>query len=250
MPGRLTGVFHIHATHALYVGPLIAASRHQHHAGQVMWAPGGMDVEGAHGPPRRGALHCVPPHEAHGHGATAVAAVLWVDRDDVRWDRVSPEPALRLPAGLTLDAPLGPELAQVVADALLGVVAPMHDARPCEPRHPAVRRMCSLLDDQTADGNVGIGELARRSGLSARQLRHRFTAELGINPSAYRRWRRLRHAIMAVGRGATLTEGALEGGFADAAHFSRVFQAQFGMAPSQAFASVHFAGSPAGSSRR
>jgi AraC-like DNA-binding protein len=242
MSGRLTGVFHTYSTHALYVGPLIAASRHEHHAGQIMWAPGGVEVEGEHGPSRR-VVHCLRPHEAHRHGAAAVAAVLWVDRDDVRWDPGPSEPTLRLPGGLTLDAPVGPELAQVVAGALLGVVAPQHDARAREPRHPAVRRMCSLLDDQTADGKLGIGELARHSGLSARQLRHRFTAELGINPSAYRRWRRLRHAIVAVGRGATLTEGAHEGGFADGAHFSRVFQAQFGMAPSQAFASVHFADS-------
>jgi AraC-like DNA-binding protein len=99
------------------------------------------------------------------------------------------------------------------------------------------------------DPALAHAQLARQSGLSARQLRHRFTAELGLNPSAYRRWRRLRHAIAAVGRGATLTEGALEAGFADGAHFSRVFHAQFGMAPSQAFASVQFVGSLAGSSR-
>jgi AraC-like DNA-binding protein len=230
MSGRLTGAFYTYPTHALYVGPLIAASRHNHHAGQIMWAPGGVDVEGEHGPQRRGIVHCLRPHEAHSHGATAVAAVLWVDRDDVRWDLAPPEASLRVSSALNLDAPMSPELAHALADALLRVVAPVHDARTYESRHPAVRRMCSLLDDHTTEGTVSVGELGRQSGLSARQLRHRFTAELGINPSAYRRWRRLRHAIAAIGRGATLTESAHEGGFADGAHFSRVFQAQFGMA--------------------
>lgn len=241
MPGRLTGVLHTYATHALYVGPLIAASRHAHHAGQIVWAPGGVDVEAERGP-RRGTVFCLRPHEVHGHGAAAVAAVLWVDRDDVPWSRVPLEPALR--RAPSLDDPVTPALAQALADELLAVVAPTRDERGPEPGHPAVRRMCALLDDEGAEGNLRVGELARHAGLSARQLRHRFTAEMGINPSAYRRWRRLRHAIAAVRRGATLTEGALEGGFADGAHFSRVFQAQFGMAPSQAFASVQFAAPP------
>ncbi len=85
-------------------------------------------------------------------------------------------------------------------------------------------------------------QLARQSGLSLRQLRHRFTDELGLNPRAYLRWRRLRRAVASVESGASLTEAALAGGFADGAHFSRVFQAQFGMAPSQALSSVRFGG--------
>jgi AraC-like DNA-binding protein len=248
MSGRLTGALYTFASHALYVGPLIAASRHRHHAGQVVWAPGGVEVEREHRPPRRGVLFCLRPHEEHSHGAAAEAAVLWVDRDDLPWDAAPPEDSGSLSAALDLGATVDAGRARALGDALLGVIAPMHDARMREPRHPAVRRMCSLLDSQTAEGKVRVDELARQSGLSARQLRHRFTAELGINPSAYRRWRRLRHAIAALGRGATLTESAFEAGFADGAHFSRVFQAQFGMAPSQAFASVRLVDSVAGSS--
>jgi transcriptional regulator GlxA family with amidase domain len=33
---------------------------------------------------------------------------------------------------------------------------------------------------------------------------------------------------------------AVEAGFADGAHFSRVFHAQFGMSPHSAFGSMHF----------
>ncbi len=39
-----------------------------------------------------------------------------------------------------------------------------------------------------------------------------------------------------------MTQAALESGFADSAHFSRVFQAHFGMAPSRAVSSVRFVG--------
>jgi AraC-like DNA-binding protein len=48
--------------------------------------------------------------------------------------------------------------------------------------------------------------------------------------------------MASIERGATLTQAALESGFADSAHFSRVFQAHFGMAPSRAISSVRFVG--------
>jgi AraC-like DNA-binding protein len=243
MAPKLTGALYTYRTHALYVGPLIAAARHKHHAGQIMWVPAGVEVEGPEGPARRAVLHVVRPHEAHRHDAAPAAAVLWVDRDDLRWDRAQAARDTTLPNwGSRLEEPLEPAAARELAEALLALVAPTHEASACVPRHPAVKRMCALLDANSGQTELRVGEFARRAGLSVRQLRQRFTEELGINPSAYLRWRRLRRAIAAVAAGATLTEGALEGGFADGAHFSRVFQAQFGMAPSQAFSSVQFAG--------
>lgn len=242
MAHKLTGALYTYRTHALYVGPLIAAARHKHHAGQIMWVPGGVDLEGPDGVASRQPLCVIPPHQAHAHGAAPVAAVLWVDRDDVRWgcaQAAAPDATLAL-QGAKLDASLHPEAARALAERLLALVAPAHDADAYVPRHPAVKRMCALLDASAAETDIRVGELARQSGLSVRQLRHRFTEELGINPRAYLRWRRLRHAIAAIGEGATLTEGALSAGFADSAHFSRVFQAQFGMAPSLALSAVQF----------
>lgn len=242
MAARLTGVLYTYHTHTLYVGALIASSRHKHHAGQVMWVPGGLTVEDAAGE-RRVATYIVPPDTSHSHGPAAAAAVLWVDRDDLQWKRArDPRPLLSATTPAKLDASLAPEVARDIARALLDWVAPSDDARARVPRHPAVRRMCALLDSNASERDTSMTELAQQSGLSLRQLRHHFTDELGINPRAYLRWRRLRHAIAAIEQGATLTQAALEGGFADGAHFSRVFQAQFGMAPSQALASVRFGG--------
>jgi AraC-like DNA-binding protein len=65
---------------------------------------------------------------------------------------------------------------------------------------------------------------------------------VGINTRSYLRWRRLRRAVASIERGASLTQAAMDGGFADGAHFSRVFQAQFGMAPSQALSAIRCAG--------
>jgi AraC-like DNA-binding protein len=241
VPAKLTGALYTYPTHGLYIGALIATARHGHHAGQIVWAPEGIDVAGEDGCVRRVVTNVVPPHALHSHGPTAVAAMLWIDRDDLRWDRVSHGASFAPPdIRLSRDEPVDADTARALADALLAVVAPAPGLSACVPRHPAVKRMCTLLDDNVVTPERSIERLAQLSGLSARQLRHCFTQELGINPSAYRRWRRLRQAFSAVERGATLTEAALAGGFADSAHFSRVFQAQFGMAPSQAFSSVRF----------
>jgi AraC-like DNA-binding protein len=247
MAARLTGVLYTYQTHVLYVGPLIASARHTHHAGQVMWVPGGLLVEDEDGVSRHVTAHLVPPNRPHSHGAAAAAAVLWVDRDDLQWER-----ALRTSldvsrecsaiAGVRLDEQLVSEEAREVARMLLDWVAPDHGSQADAPRHPAVMRMCALLDAAAPERDLSLTQLAAQSGLSMRQLRHRFTEELGLNPRAYLRWRRLRQAIASIERGATLTEAAVEGGFADGAHFSRVFLTQFGMAPSQALSSVRFAG--------
>jgi AraC-like DNA-binding protein len=246
MAERLTGAFYTYQTHFLYVGPLIASSRHAHHAGQVVWAPSGFVVEHDRSP-QPVTMWVVPPDTPHGHGAADVAAVLWVDRDDLPWRRaldISPGVPDGFPAtvGERLGEPLTPEEARRIARALLGMVAPPDAGEPSAPRHPAVVRMCERLDATASERDISMTELAKQSGLSMRQLRHRFTEELGINPRAYLRWRRLRRAFATIGRGATLTEAAVEGGFADGAHFSRVFQAHFGMAPSRALSSVRFCG--------
>lgn len=231
MAARLTGVLYTYETHVLYVGALIASARHQHHAGQVFWVPGGLVVADEEGLERRVSTHFVPPNEAHGHGAAEAAAVLWVDRDDLQWDRASKSPhdlpfevpLRRLPGvvsatvGARPSELLAPEDAREVARALLAVVAPAHGSQGYAPRHPAVMRMCTLLDGTAPDHEISITELAQQSGLSVRQLRHRFTEELGINPRAYLRWRRMRRAIASIERGASLTEAALDGGFADGA---------------------------------
>jgi len=188
-------------------------------------------------------LHLVPPDTFHRHGATEAAAVLWVDRDDLLWRRgFAQDTQLVLPHALPGADTLTPQAARELARGLLELVATAHRSHPPAPLHPAVKRMCALLDSTASEREISITELARQCGLSTRQLRHRFTEELGINPSAYLRWRRLRRALHAVQRGASLTQAALEGGFADGAHFSRVFLAQFGMTPSQAVASVRFGG--------
>ena len=103
-------------------------------------------------------------------------------------------------------------------------------------------RMCALLDSAASEREVSVTRLARQLGLSMRQLRHRFSEKLGINPS-----RLFALAPLAPGDRVDRTRRDADRGSAGRwlrrrRHFSRVFQAQFGMAPSQAVSSIHFAG--------
>ena len=95
--------------------------------------------------------------------------------------------------------------------------------------------MCAYLD--RAD-DIDLARLSREAGLSPRQMRHVFTRDVGLPMRAYLRWRRVVRAAAAVAAGASLTAAAAAAGFADSAHLSRVFQQQFGMAPTQGLSVV------------
>ena len=59
-----------------------------------------------------------------------------------------------------------------------------------------------------------------------------FTQQVGMPLRKYLLWRRLLFGIRRLGNGASVTSAAVEAGFADGAHFSRVFRATFGCKPS------------------
>jgi AraC-like DNA-binding protein len=76
-----------------------------------------------------------------------------------------------------------------------------------------------------------LEEVAALSGLSVARFPHAFKQWLGMSPYAYFNVSRLNGARSMLERGASATEVAAAFGFADAAHFSRRFRGQFGLAP-------------------
>jgi transcriptional regulator GlxA family with amidase domain len=100
-----------------------------------------------------------------------------------------------------------------------------------EVRDPRLRRALRILD-HTLSAPPRAGDLARRVGLSRRQLERLFREELDATPSAYARGLRLRHGHWLVTRTRrSFTEIAQECGFADASHFSRHLKAAYGATP-------------------
>jgi len=237
-PERLVGTMFVSGATVLYVGPLVASKRHAHHAAQIVIAPQGLAIEDSAGGRVRAHTAIIPPRVPHGHGACPHAALLYLDGDDAAsralardagpscetWRRDALE--VRVP-----DAPT-PAMARALMAAIRDAIEP---ARPPGPRHPATRRMCAYLD---ASNDVDLARLSHDAGLSPRQMRHAFARDIGLPMRAYVRWKRLRRAIVAVEAGASLSVAAAAAGFADSAHLTRVFRAQFGMTPTQGLRAV------------
>jgi len=235
---RLDGTLFVSETRLLYVGPLVATTRHAHHAAQIVMAPEGLHIEDGEGARIHARAAVIPPGATHGHGACAQAALIYLDGDD-RASRAlaraaSPRCATWVRETLDVSIPRDPtpEMARALISAILAAV----DLRqPPEPRHPATRRMCTYLD---GSDDVDLAKLSHEAGLSPRQMRHAFARDVGLPMRAYLRWKRLRRAIAAVEKGASLSAAAASAGFADSAHLSRVFREQFGMTPTQGLSSI------------
>lgn len=97
-----------------------------------------------------------------------------------------------------------------------------------------MRRLAEFVDAQLHDPELCAQRLATVLNVSRRTLYNLFR-EAGLTPHAYILSRRLRQAARRLSGepGRTITEIAFALGFADAAHFSRVFHERFGMSPSQ-----------------
>ena len=94
----------------------------------------------------------------------------------------------------------------------------------------AVKRAREFLDEETTR-IVRSTELEALSGLTRYDLARQFRAMVGTSPYRYSLMRRLAAARAQVARRRPLVDVALEAGFADQAHFTRMFSAAFGITP-------------------
>jgi AraC-like DNA-binding protein len=77
-----------------------------------------------------------------------------------------------------------------------------------------------------------VDVMAAEVGLSSSRLLALFKAQVGIPIRRYRLWRRLYQSTARLSAGCSLTEAAMEAGFADSPHFSRTYLNMIGMQPS------------------
>jgi AraC-like DNA-binding protein len=96
----------------------------------------------------------------------------------------------------------------------------------------AVARAVEFLRAHT-DRAVTLAELAAGANLDAYRLTRAFTRVLGMPPHAYHLQRRLRAAQHRLAIGDAVLEVAHAGGFADQAHFTRLFKRLTGVSPGQ-----------------
>lgn len=86
----------------------------------------------------------------------------------------------------------------------------------------------ALLEETT------VAEVARRAGLSHRQLQRLFERDFGMPPRSYLRLLRFRGALAGMQDHASLADAAAAKGYADQAHMAREFRALAGLPPSAA----------------
>jgi AraC-like DNA-binding protein len=82
---------------------------------------------------------------------------------------------------------------------------------------------------------LGADALASACGLSAQRLSQLFAQELHITPRQYTQWLKIKAALRLTNSGLTLTEIAAEAGFADSAHFCKVWTQIYGASPTYFF---------------
>jgi AraC-like DNA-binding protein len=101
------------------------------------------------------------------------------------------------------------------------------------PRHldvAALRQARAFLDAEKTRV-VRSAELEAVTGLTRYDLARQFRLMCGTSPYRYLLMRRLDFAREQIARHRPLSEVAIDAGFADQAHFSRMFKATFGLTP-------------------
>ncbi|BBK32286.1 AraC family transcriptional regulator with amidase-like domain [Stella humosa] len=108
-------------------------------------------------------------------------------------------------------------------------------------------RQAAQFIEQRLDDPPPVAAIARYVGISSRQLERLFHAELGVGPAAFQRRLRLEYGRWLLDNSKrTITEIAIDAGFADSAHFSRDFKSMFGSTPSHQRRALRMASAPGG----
>lgn len=95
-------------------------------------------------------------------------------------------------------------------------------------------RQAAHYIEQRMDSLPTLDAIARYVGLGRRQLTRAFQQSLGISPMEFQRSLRVEYGSwLLVNSHSSITQIAMDCGFADGAHFSREFRTRFGVSPRQ-----------------
>jgi AraC-like DNA-binding protein len=99
------------------------------------------------------------------------------------------------------------------------------------PRDPRAQRVADLLQQDA--GAHSTRALARKAGASIRTLERAFIRDTGMSFGEWRRRSRLLQAMRLLVRGSSVTDVALECGYASTSAFVSAFKTLFGLTPGQ-----------------
>lgn len=104
-------------------------------------------------------------------------------------------------------------------------------AAPVPPLAPTTLRALTRRIELEGPGQLNLDELARQTGMGRYALIRAFRAATGLTPHAYLLNARVNRGRQLLGQGQALADVAYRLGFADQAHFQRVFKAHVGITP-------------------
>ena len=149
---------------------------------------------------------------------------------------------LAFPFDAPLAQALGGALAYVASAALQGDRCAKRELRARltarEPRLPSA--VAETVRAVYADPmqRMSQDELARRLRMERTRALRYFKAATGQTFREFKRWSALQHAARLMAEGTLVRTAAMDAGFADTAHLSRVFRQGFGLTPSAAIAGL------------
>jgi AraC family transcriptional regulator len=112
-------------------------------------------------------------------------------------------------------------------------IAPAADRKRSKLAQWQMRRVTEFMAENCLR-TIRLEELAEITGLSQSYFSHAFKASTGLPPHQWQMRARMQRVTQLLADGSqSLTEIAAETGFADPAHFTRMFRRQFGISPSQ-----------------
>jgi len=112
---------------------------------------------------------------------------------------------------------------------------PAPDAAASDPEDAFLQNVRAIIEANYADENFGLPQLCQKIRLSRSQLFRKMKALTDIAPSDLIRKHRLNKAKALLESGAAnVAEAAWEVGFKDPSYFSKLYQEEFGEAPSEA----------------
>jgi AraC-like DNA-binding protein len=162
--------------------------------------------------------------EPESRAGRALHAALFAEAPLAALDLAPLLPALD-PLRATFQAGLRSEALLRAGEAALAALAPAEPAALPDPR------VLKIIDQAALDPDLPLDSAAAAAGvyLSPSRLRHLFVEHTGLAFKTYVLWLRLVRALQVYAEGRNLTEAAHAAGFADSAHFSRIFKRTFGL---------------------
>ena len=154
-----------------------------------------------------------------------------------------PEPIVERPDRLTglaaclrdLDEPID-ELDRVeIGVALAGLLEALSSPVPKQTRRLHLSAMVRVRDLIMADpaARFSVEACEQVADLDRWSIARQFRSAFGTSPSRFRTMRQLDQARLRIHQGLSLAEAALDAGFADQSHMSRLFKRTYGLTPAR-----------------